>query len=240
MGHITQINHERLYSTWEIYLKRIDVYFDRNQKQKYNSSYRIARSLFEGPMSYAIQSAIKLAHRGLYSKKTTNESGLMNSSEDFWKLLLDQNTDKIKPCIYTYIIGDHSYRFSETGTSFSIDIASKHALHANCAKTVFYAGEFHPRPIGGWDQYDPNERRSWNQWELVIDNNSGTYAPDSTLLENLKELLICNFPGLNVITYDYKDQELKPSVVACRDFAKSPKSKSVKTLEHLISPSSIN
>ena len=74
-----------------------------------------------------------------------------------------------------------------------VDIASKHALHANCAKTVFYAGEFHPRPIGGWDQYDPNERRSWNQWELVIDNNSGTYAPDSTLLENLKRIINLQF-----------------------------------------------
>ena len=60
---------KELYSTWEIYLKRIDVYFDRNQKQKYNSSYRIARSLFEGPMSYAIQSAIKTSSSRIIFQK---------------------------------------------------------------------------------------------------------------------------------------------------------------------------
>jgi hypothetical protein len=238
VGHLTKINHERLYSTWKIYLKRIDLYFDPNDKQKYNSSYQGAKSIFEGPMSQAIQSAIKQAHRVLYARQTTNKFGLLNSSEDFWNLLLDPNTDNIKPCVYTYIIEDRSWRFSETGASFFVDFASKHALHSNCAKTVVYAGEFHPRPIAGWNQYDPNERQSWNQWELVIDNGSGTYAPDLTLLEKLKDLLVFNFPGLNVVTYDYKDRELKSSIEACRDFAKSPKSKSTKTIKHLVlSPS---
>ncbi len=239
MGHLTQINNERLYSTWEIYLKRIEIYFDRNQKQKYNSSYEKAKAIFEGPMSQTIQSAIKQAHRILYAKQTTNAFGSINSLEEFWKLLLDPNTNKIKPCVYTYIIEDNSWRFSETGASFFIDIASKHALHSNCSETVFCAGEFHPRPIDGWNQYDPSERSSWNQWELVIDNDSGTYAPNLTLLEKLKDLLVCNFPGLNIVIYDYKDRELKSSIEACRDFAQSPKSKSVKTLKHLVSSPSV-
>ena len=55
MGHLAQINDERLYSTWKIYLKRIDIYFTQNQKQKYNSSYDKAKSIFEGPMSQTIQ-----------------------------------------------------------------------------------------------------------------------------------------------------------------------------------------
>ncbi len=29
---------------------------------------------------------------------------------------------------------------------------------------------------------------------------------------NLKELLLFNFPGLNIVTYDYKDPQLKQSV----------------------------
>jgi hypothetical protein len=234
VGHLTKINDERLYSTWEISLKRIDLYFDQNQKQKYNSSYQAAKSIFEGPMAYAIQSFIKQAHRVLYAKHTTNEFGSLNSYEDFWKLLLDTNTNNIKPCVYTYIIEDQTWRFSETGASFFVDFASKHALHSNCARTVFYAGEFHPRPIEGWNQYDPNEIRQWNQWELVIDNGSGTYAPDLTLLQKLKDLLVFNFPDLNVVTYDFKDQRLKSSIEACRDFAKSPRSKSIRTLKHLV------
>jgi hypothetical protein len=74
-----------------------------------------------------------------------------------------------------------------------------------------------------------------NQWELVIDNGSGTYAPDLTLLDKLKDLLVFNFPNLNVVTYDFKDPRLISSIQACRDFAKSPKSKSIKTLKYLVS-----
>jgi len=240
VGHLTKINDERLYSTWEIYLKRINIYFDRNQKQKYNSSHQAAKSIFEGPMAHGIQSLIKQAHRILYAKHTTNEFGSLNSSEDFWKLLLDTDTNNIKPCVYTYIIEDHTWRFSETGASFFLDFASKHALHANCEQTVVYAGEFHPRPIVGWNQYDPNEILQWNEWELVIDNGSGTYAPDLTLLDKLKDLLVFNFPNLNVVTYDFKDRQLKSSIEACREFAKSPKSKSCKTLKYLITSPLIN
>jgi hypothetical protein len=68
----------------------------------------------------------------------------------------------------------------------------------------------------------------------VIDNGSGTYAPDLTLLQKLKDLLVFNFPNLNVVTYDFKDQRLKSSIEACRDFAKSPRSKSIRTLKHLV------
>ena len=235
VGRLTKLNDERLYSTWEIYLKRIDIYFDRHQKQKWNSSYQAAKSIFEGPMAQAIQSVIKQAHRVLYARHTTNEFGLLNSHQDFWKLLIDANSNNIKPCVYTYIIEDNTWRFSETGASFFVDFASKHALHANCAQTVHYAGEFHPRPMCGWDQYDPNEILELDQWEFVIDNGSGTYAPDLILLDKLKDLLIFNFPDLNVVTYDFKDPRLKSSIEACRDFAKSPKSKSMKTLKYLIS-----
>ncbi|CAF4342498.1 unnamed protein product, partial [Rotaria sordida] len=90
VGHLTKINDERLYFTWEIYLKRIDTYFDKNNKQKWNSSYHAAKSIFEGPMSQIMQSMIKKAHRVLYAKTTTNEFGLLNSHEDFWKLLIDR------------------------------------------------------------------------------------------------------------------------------------------------------
>ncbi|CAF0907796.1 unnamed protein product [Rotaria sordida] len=234
VGHLTKINDERLYFTWEIYLKRIDTYFDKNNKQKWNSSYQAAKSIFEGPMSQVMQSMIKKAHRVLYAKTTTNEFGLLNSHEDFWKLLINRNTNKIKPCVYTYIIEDHTWRFSETGASFFVDFVSKHALHANCEQTVVYAGEFHPRPIGGWNQYNPNEILSWNQWELVIDNGSGTYAPDLGLLNELKDLLVFNFPNLNVITYDFNDPQLKSSIKACRDFAKSPKAQSIETIKFLL------
>jgi len=76
---------------------------------------------------------------------------------------------------------------------------------ANCSEYVRYAGEFHPRPKYGWKRWD-------DEWELVFDNGSGTYSPEADLLMNLKELLSFNFPGLNIVTYDYKDPRLKESM----------------------------
>lgn len=58
------------------------------------------------------------------------------------------------------------------------------------------------------------------QWELVIDNNSGTYSPDKTLLPKLKGLIEYNFPGLNVAALDHSDPELKKSTEALHNYAK--------------------
>ena len=47
------------------------------------------------------------------------------------------------------------------------------------------------------------------QYELVIDNDSGTYRPSGKLLPQLKMFLEHNFPGLNVVTLDSQaDAEL--------------------------------
>jgi len=130
----------------------------------------------------------------------------LTNADDLWKLVLSERTTQcIKPCIYTYVIDDNTWRFSETGHRFFTDFASKHALLANCSEYVRYAGEFHPRPKYGWNRCD-------DEWELVFDNGSGAYAPNADLLVNLKEFLLFNFPGLNVVTYDYKDPRLKESM----------------------------
>ncbi|CAF2393674.1 unnamed protein product [Rotaria sp. Silwood2] len=118
---------------------------------------------------------------------------------------MNKTEQRIKPCIYTYIIDDYTWRFSETGNKFFADFASKHALLANASEYVHYAGEFHPRPKLGWDRSD-------SEWELVFDNASGTYSPSPDLFTNLKKLLLFNFPGLNVVTYDFRDPLLKESI----------------------------
>ncbi|KAL0947814.1 hypothetical protein HGRIS_013885 [Hohenbuehelia grisea] len=107
---------------------------------------------------------------------------------------------RIKPAVYTYIISaeDDSLRFSETGAAFFVDFASKHALHANCAQSVRYSGEFHPRPVGGWAAFNDSTPDEAVDWEIVIDNNSGTYAPDPMILPDLKALLEYNF-GFNAV-----------------------------------------
>jgi hypothetical protein len=128
---------------------------------------------------------------------------------------------RVKPAVYTYVIAadDDTLRFSETGAAFFVDFASKHALHSNCAVAVRYSGEFHPRPVGGWAAFSDATADEDVRWELVVDNNSGTYAPDRSLLPVIKALLEYNFPGLGIVVHDREDAELTESREACREYA---------------------
>jgi hypothetical protein len=45
------------------------------------------------------------------------------------------------------------------------------------------------------------------KYELVIDNDSGTYRPDKTLLPVLKKFLKSNFPDLHVVVKDCGDDD---------------------------------
>ncbi|KAJ3740958.1 hypothetical protein DFH05DRAFT_1537318 [Lentinula detonsa] len=134
---------------------------------------------------------------------------------------------RVKPAVYTYIISaeDDSMRFSETGAAFFVDFASKHALHANCCERVRYSGEFHPRPRAkdgawvGWQDFNDSMPDETVDWEVLIDNNSGTYSPDKAMLPTLQALLEHNFPGFRVQALDREDKELTKSVQACRDYA---------------------
>jgi hypothetical protein len=133
----------------------------------------------------------------------------------------DEWAHRVKPAVYTYIISseDDSFRFSETGAAFFVDFASKHALHSNCAVTVRYSGEFHPRPKGGWENFSDDIKDEDVEWEMVIDNNSGTYAPDKEMLPKVKELIEYNFPGFGVFACDREDEDMIKSREACRDYA---------------------
>ncbi|CAF4583201.1 unnamed protein product, partial [Rotaria sp. Silwood2] len=91
LGHSVQVNDKRLYTTWEIYLKRIDYFLKPNEKQQWNPLYKAAQLIFEGPMSFGIQTLMKRAHHILYAKHTTDQFGILNSSDDLWTLLSDES-----------------------------------------------------------------------------------------------------------------------------------------------------
>ncbi|TVY85951.1 hypothetical protein LAWI1_G008557, partial [Lachnellula willkommii] len=50
--------------------------------------------------------------------------------------------------------------------------------------------------------------KSPESYELVIDNDSGTYRPKGELLPKLKEFLNANFPGLHVVVKECTDEKL--------------------------------
>lgn len=176
------------YSTWRIQLRRISFFFPPDEHQQQNQQY-------------------KPAHQVLYERTLKrNENGRLTSTDDLWKLIfLDRTTQKIQPCAYNYIIDANTWQFSEIGRQWLTNSEIKHTRLANSSESVRFAGEFHIRPRFGWNRLD-------DDWELVFDNASGTYSPNANLLVNLKQLLLFNFPGLNIVTYDYKDPRLKDSM----------------------------
>ncbi|KAJ3825778.1 hypothetical protein F5878DRAFT_124193 [Lentinula raphanica] len=171
---------------------------------------------------------LKLFHGG-----KPNPKGIIGSDQEYLPVQGSSPTTqshfahRVKPAVYTYIISaeDDSFRFSETGAAFFVDFASKHALHANCCERVRYSGEFHPRPRAkdgtwaGWQSFDDSIPDDTVDWEVLIDNNSGTYSPDKAMLPTLQALLEHNFPGFKVQALDRENEELAQSVQACRDFA---------------------
>jgi len=237
VGALTKLRDTRLYSTWKIYIKGVPRIFG-DQVQHWNRSHRPAQAIFQGPTSIALRSAIQASHRLLYARSVSNAFGVIESIEDVCTLFSIDGTAsharRIKPAVYTYIIStdDDSLRFSETGAAFFVDFASKHALHSNCAKAVRYSGEFHPRPVGGWARFSDAIRDEDVEWEIVIDNNSGTYSPDPALLPKVKEIVELNFSGFRVVALPHEDPELRASTEACRAYALSKRGVS----EHELQP----
>ncbi|KAF8209335.1 hypothetical protein K438DRAFT_1810860 [Mycena galopus ATCC 62051] len=216
--HAPTDDHGRLYSTWKMYIRGIPLFFG-DTVQPWNHGYKAAQDIFgPGATPLAVRSGIMAGHRLLYARSTTNSFGVVDTGEDVLTVL--RGGVRVKPAVYTYIISseDDSLRFSETGAAFFVDFASKHALHANCHPSVRYSGEFHPRPQGGWAAFSDETPDEDVKWEIVVDNNSGTYSPDKKLLPQLKALLEYNFSGVTVHALDREDPELTTSREACRAY----------------------
>ena len=193
---LNAINDDCINSIWTVHLRRVSCFFPSGRRQKWNRLHKPARDLLSN------YSTVPIPH----STVNRSESGRITSASDLWKwIFFDRENEQIQPRIFNYVIDDATWQFSETGHQFFGASANKHILLANCSEFVCFAGEFHLRPKFGWNRLD-------GEWELVFDNASGTYSPDADLLINLKELLLFNFPGLNVITCDYKDPMLKDSI----------------------------
>ncbi|KAI0482684.1 hypothetical protein GGR56DRAFT_621152 [Xylariaceae sp. FL0804] len=135
--------------------------------------------------------------------------------------------------IFTYVITlDGLMRFTETGKEFGIDLLSKHTMHSDADIYIACSGEFfirrlkkpeashdpeppvptHPEhPIEGGPPKSPPPAKP-EYYQLVIDNDSGTYRPDKSVLPDLRALLQRSFPGLGVVALacdDPEDEKLK-------------------------------
>ncbi|KAI0468711.1 hypothetical protein F4859DRAFT_490098 [Xylaria cf. heliscus] len=122
--------------------------------------------------------------------------------------------------LFTYVITlDGLMRFTETGKEFGIDLLSKHTMHSDAQIYIACSGEFfirrvkHPRfsgdisPSQATHSSDQSPPAKPQYYQLVIDNDSGTYRPDKSVLPYLQEFLERNFPGLEVVAPACDDPE---------------------------------
>ncbi|KAF7596179.1 hypothetical protein BBP40_003078 [Aspergillus hancockii] len=102
--------------------------------------------------------------------------------------------------VFTYVLTlDGQFRFTETGKEFGIDLLSKHTMHSNVSIYISYSDNEIPveEPLE-----DKEISTNPADYELFIDNDSGTYRPNGQKLPLLKKFISENFVGLHVTTLD--------------------------------------
>jgi hypothetical protein len=173
---------------------------------EWNKNYPTIQKIFspDHPESPVLRKAIAAEHAVIYGHGATTEYGQLKEPADFFKLVhYGQRLDK--QVLFTYAITPTGWYFSETGAAFFKDMLSKHMLHSGAAFAVKYAGEFHI------------EKNHFGKYKLIIDNNSGTYAPPKADLPKLEAIFENNFPGISVEAKDRDDEENKAARQAILD-----------------------
>ncbi|KAI9781860.1 MAG: hypothetical protein M1839_005652 [Geoglossum umbratile] len=143
--------------------------------------------------------------------------------------------------IFTYVLTlDGLLRFTETGKEFGIDLLSKHTMHSAVAAYIAWSGEFFVRRLEkpGKDPKSPGQKthppdeveggppvkeppKDPAHYELVIDNDSGTYRPKKSLLPLLTSFLTRNFPDLRILSLPCDDPELSKMKEEQRELKKA-------------------
>ncbi|KAG0322124.1 hypothetical protein BG000_003014 [Podila horticola] len=192
----------------EFYTYRIRLYHlldifgpDVHGYQHWNVDYDAAKRIFADTLEGTnIRNALHSQHSYLYRHDKTSQYGALATADDLGKLLHSQRLTEnpaqdLKMVVFTYSIIPKGLYFSETGAAFFQDFMSKHAMHAN----LLYSGEFRLF----------RDEHHHGDWTLLIDNNSGTYAPKKEDLYKVRELFVRNFPDLVVVALDHEDPYLK-------------------------------
>ncbi|KAI0530380.1 hypothetical protein GGR58DRAFT_508499 [Xylaria digitata] len=187
-----------------------------------------------GFRGHILNKALHHQHERIYNFDKSTEWGTFESCSEeaslqFLKLAHFDEGSRV----FTYIITlDGLMRFTETGKEFGIDLLSKHTMHSDAQIYIACSGEFFIRKVkrpktsgstvsqsthpanheseGGPHKETPAAKPQ--DYELIIDNDSGTYRPEKSVLPDLREFLRRNFPGLGIVVLgcdDPEDQKLK-------------------------------
>jgi hypothetical protein len=178
-----------------------------------------------------LNKALHKQHNRIYNYDRTTEHGFFEpcteeASLQFLKMAHFDEGGRM----FTYVLTlDACFRFTETGKEFGIDMLSKHNMHSNVQHYIACSGEFMIRRLQKPDASDdpePNEGihpdddlaggpphsappQNPSYYQLIIDNDSGTYRPDKHVLPDLKAFLERQFPGLAIVVMHWEDEELQ-------------------------------
>ncbi|KAI9797007.1 MAG: hypothetical protein M1833_005840 [Piccolia ochrophora] len=173
--------------------------------------------------------ALHHQHSRVYNYDRNTIYGVFASpSRDMTQQFLDMVHHDQGGRIYTYVITlDGILRFTETGKEFGIDMLSKHTMHSDVNTYIAFSGEFFIRRLrhhdrsprasgqathppddlpGGPPSGDPPVDPAY--YELIIDNDSGTYRPNAKYLPTLQHFLEANLPTLRVNALDNDNERL--------------------------------
>lgn len=173
--------------------------------------------------------ALHHQHATVYNFSNTTEYGTVRpkSEEAALQFLKMVHYDEGGRTFTFVLTLDGLMRFTETGKEFGIDLLSKHTMHSDVNIYIAFSGEFfvrrlkspeksaeapdqetHPsRDLAGGPPKAPPPQNP-RHYELVIDNDSGTYRPKGSLLPQLKAYLEEQFPGLHIVTKECTDDKL--------------------------------
>ena len=182
-----------------------------------------------GPRGRILNKALHHQHARVYNFSNSTEYGDFKpkSEEASLQFLRMAHYDE-GGRIFTYVLTlDGLLRFTETGKEFGIDLLSKHTMHSDVNIYIACSGEFFIRRLAQPEKStdDPDQQTHPNadipggppndpppedprHYELVIDNDSGTYRPNGAKLPQLKTFLNENFPGLHVVVKECTDKNL--------------------------------
>ncbi|KAF2134246.1 C2 domain-containing protein [Dothidotthia symphoricarpi CBS 119687] len=183
------------------------------------------KSMFtaKGVRGFILSKALHHQHARVYNfDQTTEYQEFSKPCLEFTQKFLELVHFDHGGRIFTYVLTlDALFRFTETGKEFGIDMLSKHTMHSDVAAYVAFSGEFfirrsHHNSSAPSDEGRNNQSseadgdqskektpiKDPSHYELIIDNDSGTYRPNAKLLPQLKAFFQANFPGLHIRTLD--------------------------------------
>ncbi|KAK3321957.1 hypothetical protein B0H66DRAFT_473069 [Apodospora peruviana] len=193
----------------------------------------IIRLMFasRGITGHILNKVLHKQHKRIYNYDSSTEYGSFEACSEqaslqFLKMAHFDEGGRV----FTYVLTlDGLMRFTETGREFGIDLLSKHTMHSDVATYIACSGEFFIRRLAHADaaeDLEPREPthpsqelpggpphspppRDPRHYQLIIDNDSGTYRPDKSTLPELKVFLERNFPGLGIVVMHWENEELQ-------------------------------